>query len=153
MRILPFTPADAAVTARLFHEAVRIGAAGAYTEEQLAAWSPEPPDVAAWCTRLAAMTTFVAWDGARAVGFMSLNGTQIDLAFVPPDQKGKGIADALYTAIIEAARATGCRNLATDASIPARRFFEKQGWRVVREQRPVRNGVALTNYRMEIRLQ
>ena len=37
----------------------------------------------------------------------------------------------------------------THASITARGFFEKRGWRVVRTQQVIRYGVALTNFVME----
>ena len=37
----------------------------------------------------------------------------------------------------------------THASITARPFFERRGWRVVKEQRVERRGVALTNFVME----
>ncbi|MEE1466132.1 MAG: GNAT family N-acetyltransferase, partial [Clostridium sp.] len=39
-------------------------------------------------------------------------------------------------------------NITTHASITARPFFEKRGYRVVKEQEVERSGVVLTNYVM-----
>jgi putative acetyltransferase len=148
--IRAFAPADAGATAQLFYESIHGGAAGAYTPEQLRAWAPAPPAVEEWAALLSAMTTLLAVEAGEPVGFMSLdtNG-HIDRAFVRPDRLRTGVASALYAAIEERARERGLTRLTTDASAIARAFFERKGWRVVREQQPVRNGVALTNYRME----
>lgn len=164
LHIRRFRPADdAAATARLFHASIREGAAGAYSEEQLAAWSPAPPRTAEWAARLDGMMTLVAVDLAAPdgreggegdpLGFMSLTDAgHIDLAYVRPDRFGTGVSDALHDAISSIARTAGHRRLTTDASRLARRFFEKRGWHVVRAQRPVRQGIALTNFRMVIDL-
>lgn len=153
--IRPFRRCDAAAAARLFHQAVHRGAAGHYTAEQLAAWAPAPPAEDAWADRLAATTTLVALDpGSQAlIGFMSLalgrrGAGHIDLAFVHPDQIGAGVAYRLYAAVERAAAAAGCTRLTTDASLAARPFFARQGFAVERRQTPVRNGVALANFRM-----
>ncbi|RAZ31327.1 hypothetical protein [Microbacterium sp. SMR1] len=46
------------------------------------------------------------------------------------------------------ARSAATPELTSDVSIAARPFFESVGFRVVREQHPVKEGVELTNYRM-----
>jgi putative acetyltransferase len=151
--IRPFTPADAAATSALFYDSIHGGAQGAYTPEQLTAWAPEPPSVDDWAARLSAMTTLIAVQGAEVVGFMSLEGGgHIDRAFVHPDHLRTGVASALYQGILVRARKAGMAELTADASIVAKPFFEKQGWQVVATQHPMRNGVALTNYRMRCAL-
>ena len=76
----------------------------------------------------------------------------IDLAFVRTDRIGQGVARALYLALVKSARASGLKKLTVDASFMARRFFERQGWRVLSEQQPVRRGIKMTNFRMTIEL-
>lgn len=39
--------------------------------------------------------------------------------------------------------------ITTYASISAREFFEKRGYRVIRENEVIRKGITLTNYLME----
>jgi putative acetyltransferase len=62
---------------------------------------------------------------------------------------GRGVGGGLYGAVERVARADGIRRIFTEASITARPFFERQGFRVVREQTVVRRGVAMTNFAME----
>jgi putative acetyltransferase len=151
--IRPYRQEDAAATAILFHETVRDAAGVGYDEAQRAAWAPRIPEAVRWHTRLSEAMTLVAEDATGIVGFMSLrNDGYLDLAFVRGDRIGTGIAKALYDVLLQDAVMSGLNKLTTDASIKARRFFERQGWRLVREQHPVRRGIALTNYRMTLDL-
>ncbi len=148
--IRSFRPEDAEACARLFYETVRRAAGPAYGDREREAWAPEVPDTRDWCQRLAAAETWVAEDREGVSGFMSLTPQGlVDLAYVRADRIGSGVAHQLHGALLQAARAAGLEKLETDASDLARVFFERQGWHVVRVQRPVRMGVALTNYRME----
>ena len=47
--------------------------------------------------------------------------------------------------------AVEAERIVTHASITARPFFEKRGYRTLRERRVLRHGVPLTNYHMEKR--
>jgi putative acetyltransferase len=62
---------------------------------------------------------------------------------------GRGVGRTLYGAVEREARAEGLRRIFTEASITARPFFERRGFRVVREQTVVVRGVAMTNFAME----
>lgn len=152
--IRPFVAGDAAVAARLFYDSVRAGADGSYTADQRAAWAPAVPAPDDWGARLAAMSTLVAVRRRAAreemLGFMARDSQgHIELAFVRPDRIGTGLGGRLYDALEARARADGLTRLTADASMGMRRLLESRGWRVVRAQRPVREGVALTNYAME----
>jgi putative acetyltransferase len=139
-----------AATARLYYDAVHGGTGDHYDAKQRRAWAPAVPETDAWADRLAAQTVFVAEQGDRLVGFMTLEaGGCIDLAFVAPDCTGRGIAAALYDRIVAAARDKGLTRLTADASHLLRPFLERRGWVVVREQTVERDGVALTNFAME----
>ena len=145
--------ADFDATARLYFESVRRGTVNHYTEEQRGAWAPDVPESAEWHKRMSSLKSWVAETEGRMVGFMSLsNSGHIEFAFVHPDWIGKGVAARLYERLEAHARAAGMTALDSDASLLARPFFERRDWHVVREQQPVRNGVALTNFRMEKKL-
>lgn len=60
------------------------------------------------------------------------------------EYQGQGIATAICN-ILEAS-VTG--NIVTHSSITAKSFFEKRGYRVVKEQQVERNGVLLANFVM-----
>ena len=68
---------------------------------------------------MAGRRTLVAEEGGEVVGFTEL--------------EGDGYLDMLYEAIERAARDQGSSRIFTEASITARPFFERRGFRVVRE--------------------
>jgi putative acetyltransferase len=149
MRLRPYAAQDAGALAGIFFDAVRIGAAPKYTAAELAAWAPERPSADKWAARLAGLWTVVAEDGGRPVGFMSLaDSGYLDLAYVAPDRRGQGVADALWLSLLAEARARGLPRLTTEASRMARPFFLRHSWQVESSQQVERHGVAIENFRM-----
>ncbi len=145
-----FTDNDAAATAQIFFDAVHVGTRAHYDATQRRAWAPEVPETSSWRQRLAAQTTFVAEQGGRIVGFMTIDQDgYIDLAFVAPPMIGQGIAKLLYDHVEAAAAHTATPRLHTAASHLARPFFERQGWSVVKRQTVSLRGVSMTNFVME----
>lgn len=145
-----FREDDTAATAQLYFDAVHRGARDHYDEAQRKAWAPQVPEAEAWRERLTCQTTLVAERDAKVVGFMTLQPDgYIDLAFVAPETMGRGVARQLYEAVLAEAARMGVRRLHTQASYLARRFFERQGWTVAREQNLSRDGVSVTNFVME----
>ena len=71
---------------------------------------------------------------------------RVDRLYVHKDFQSRGIATALCDAL---EGALSVPLVYTDASITAKPFFLGRGYRLVREQRVERHGVALTNFRME----
>lgn len=155
---VPFTlrryaPGDLAAVVGLFHRAVHISAAGDYTPEQLAAWAPDPPDLATWSARLASGETLVAETEGQILGFIRVahddgSTALVDLLYVAPEVQRRGVA----TALLERAREWGRRQqlaaLVADVSITARPFMERHGFSVVAEQLVERHGAALRRFRM-----
>ncbi len=153
IKVRKFKDADAEATARIFFDAVRLGAARHYDECQRKAWAEKVPDTRGWLARLQSQHTYVAEMNSRPVGFMTVDDAgHIDLAFVAPDQMGKGASDALYAAVEAEAVRKGIRRLDTAASHLARSFFERQGWSVVKQQAVTRAEIELTNFVMEKQL-
>lgn len=151
MEYRPYEPRDAVACAQIFFRAVREGAAGAYNAAERQAWAAQVPDTDRWHARLAAQTCFVAQNGEDVVGFMSLRPDgYLDLAFVLPEQMGKGTAHGLYALIVNAALVQGIERLHTQASHLARPFFARQGWQVDHEQEVKCNGVTLGNTVMSL---
>ena len=65
------------------------------------------------------------------------------------DAVGRGVGSRLYLAVEQVARKRGLGRIFTEASITARPFFERQGFRVVGEQAVVRRGVRPATFAME----
>jgi putative acetyltransferase len=141
-------PDDGPAAAQVFFDAVCEGTQAHYTEAQRRAWAGQAPDPEGWRDRLWGVEGFVAEEDGRLVGFMTIAGWCIDLAFVAPAALGRGVGWQLYRAVEARAREFGASVLTTDASRMARSFFERQGWSVVVQQRVVKRGVVLTNYKM-----
>lgn len=153
IQIRLFRDEDAKAAAQIFYDAVRQGAAEFYDEAQRAAWAVEVPNSEVWGDRLKAQITYVAVSDEQLVGYMTLaDDGYIDLAFVRPDRIGTGVAKALYDAVQAKAVEFGALRLYSEASFLAKRFFERQGWSVVKQQIIERHGIKLTNFVMEKRL-
>ncbi|AZQ67334.1 GNAT family N-acetyltransferase [Silicimonas algicola] len=138
---------DVPALPEVFHAAVQ--AAEAYSEAERAAWSPAVPTVEAWTRRLDGLDVVVAEVGGEVAGFMCLKDDLLDLAYVHPTFARQGVGHALYAVVEGRARSVGVTRLRTEASLVAEPFFLRHGWRVVRRQEVVRNGVALRNAVME----
>ena len=150
----PYRDTDAEPTWQVFHAAVRVTAAAAYTPEQVKAWSPDEVDLEAWGRRRANAWTVVAVDGDRVVGFSDLTDDGVlDMMFVHPDAGGRGVARLLVEAVLEEARRRGLSRVVTHASRTARPAFERLGFVVDREN--VDNwtrGVRVPNFDMHVDL-
>nr|WP_283123886.1 GNAT family N-acetyltransferase [Angelakisella massiliensis] len=147
MLIRDYKPEYCAAMASLFHETVHLAAARDYSPPQLDAWSPAPPDPALWNPGFLEHRTLVALMGETVVGFgdMTWEG-YLDRLYVSAHHQGMGIASAICDRL--EAPFQGQR-ITVHASITARPFFEKRGYRVLRQQQVARRGQLLTNFVME----
>ena len=145
--IRDYKPEYCAAMASLFHETVHLAAARDYSPPQLDAWSPAPPDPALWNPSFLEHRTLVALMGETVVGFgdMTWEG-YLDRLYVSAHHQGMGIASAICDRL--EAPFQGQR-ITVHASITARPFFEKRGYRVLRQQQVARRGQLLTNFVME----
>ncbi len=147
MEIRPYRPEDCREMAELFYQTVHTVNARDYAPAQLDVWATGSVDLQRWNTSFLAHDTLVAVEDGVIVGFADMDDTgYLDRLYVHKDHQGQGIATALCDLLENAAHV--CR-MTTHASITARPFFEKRGYRVVREQQVERGGLLLTNYVME----
>ncbi|TCO70334.1 GNAT family N-acetyltransferase [Rhodovulum euryhalinum] len=154
LRLRAARPGDGPAAHAVLYAAVHGGTAAAYGPEERAAWAPSPDPAPDWEARLLDCTTILAEMRWGIVGFMALAGDgHLDLAYVAPDWIGRGVGGALHDAILDVARGAGLGLLATEASLIAQPFFTRHGWRQTARQSVIRNGVPLTNFRMELDLQ
>ena len=152
MKIRRYEPEDLGQITALFYDTVHAVNAADYAPEQLDAWADGAPDLDRWNGSLLAHHSLVAVEGRDLiVGFGDIDGTgYLDRLYVHKDRQGLGIATALCDRL---ERAVDAPVLTTHASLTARPFFERRGYRVLREQRVERRGVWMTNYVMEKRRQ
>jgi len=149
-RIRDYDAGDAPGITRLFYETIRSVNRADYSEEQVEAIAPSVPDPQEWHARMAGRRTLVAEEAGEVVGFAELEGDgHLDMLYLRGDAVGRGIGWQLYSEIEREARGLGLRRIFTEASITGRAFFERQGFRVVREQTVSRRGVEMTRFAME----
>lgn len=147
MIIRRYEPADCEDLAKLFYHTVHAVNAKDYSPEQLDAWASGKTDLAVWNKSLSEHYAVVALENNVIVGFGDIDESgYLDRLYVHKDCQRRGIATALCD---DLERAVEADKIITHASITAKPFFERRGFRTVKEQRIVRNGIALTNYVME----
>ena len=146
--ILPYGDRLLPAMLRVFRQAVHVGCAGAYTPEQLAAWAPEKMDGEAWARCFAGSQTRVAVNArGEVLGFANLEGADyLDCLYVAPTAQRLGIGTALCATM----EALAAGDLEVRVSLTARPFFDRRGYRLVQEVRPIRAGIALPAFRMRL---
>ena len=153
MVIREYRAGDAVAIVRLYYDTVHAVNAADYAPNQLDAWAPEVPDAAAWHDRMSNRCTLVAVEAGAVVGFIELEADgHLDMLFCAKHAVGRGVGAGLYAALERRARDRGLDRIFTEASITARGFFQRQGFRVLQARTVHRRGVALTNFAMAKRL-
>ena len=146
MEIRKYRPSDCEELAKLFYYTVHTANAKDYTKEQLNVWATGQVDLEKWNLSLQEHFSVVAVADEIIVGFGDIDKTgYLDRLYVHTAYQGKGVA----TAICDRLEQTVLGKIVTHASITARPFFEKRGYKVIREQQVERQGIFLTNYIME----
>jgi len=150
MLIRTYRAEDVHQIVELFRRSVRELASRDYTPEQIAAWAPETPEPPAWSSRLTSGLVIVGEIEARIAGFARLEANgHLDLLYVHPDFKRRGVASKLCEVLEGRARRNGISRLFTESSISAKPFFERRGFRLTREQEAFSQGVKMPNFCME----
>ncbi len=119
-----------------------------YNDNQIWAWISGIDNVDRWNDILMKQYAIVSYDHETITGFCSLAHDHIDLLYVHRDYLGLGLARKLFTEIEQEASQNGHKKLTSDVSITARPFFEHVGFEVINEQKVIRDGVELTNFKM-----
>lgn len=122
-----------------------------YTKEEVEDWASCGDSVEHWKELLAKNDYIGALDGQGGiVGFSSMNAEgYLHSMFVHKDWQGKGVATLLLSEMEKIARRYGVHKISVEVSVTARPFFEKHGYKVVKEQKAKANRLYLTNYVME----
>lgn len=145
MFIRAYQSSDCKELTELFYNTVHTVNAKDYTKEQLDVWATGQVDLKKWDQSFQEQFSFVAVDNGIIAGFGDIDQTgYLDRLYVHSGYQKKGVA----TAICDQLESVVQGNIVTHASITAKPFFEKRGYRVVCEQRVERQGIFLTNFVM-----
>lgn len=151
MEIRLFKDTDAGALAAIFYSSVRQIGGQHYTAEQVAVWAPGLPDPDVFTRRASDGRTFLVAIGENgqpiAYGDLEADG-HIDHLYCSPQAAGRGVARQLYEELERLARCAGIDMLFVEASEPAKRFFQKQGFEPIGRTEFKLNGVEIHNYQM-----
>lgn len=146
MKIRRYQESDCRELTELFYNTVHIVNAKDYTKEQLDVWATGQTDLERWNQSLQAHYSIVAVEDGVILGFGDIDKTgYLDRLFVHAEHQGKGIATAICDQLEQAVPG----KITTHASITAKPFFEKRGYKVIKKQEVERQGIFLTNFVME----
>ena len=146
MQLREYITSDCEQLSKLFFQTVHSVNAKDYTKEQLDVWATGTVDLKEWDKSFTEHYTVVAIDNNIIVGFGDIDKTgYLDRLYVHADYQGKGVATAICNRLELAVQG----KITTHASITAKPFFEKRGYKVVKEQQVERQGIYLINFCME----
>jgi putative acetyltransferase len=149
MEIRPYQESDYVEIADLFHTSVHSIDRTIYSEEELEAWAPTPPNYEFWKARLAEKKPFVAVKSNTIVGFIELESNgHIDCLYVHKGFQGLGIASSLLKHVMQVANDKGINKLHVEASKVAMPLFKKYGFELLKTNTVNLRGQSLTNYCM-----
>lgn len=147
MLIRKYTSSDCRQLAELFYETVHTVNAKDYTEQQLNVWATGNVDLKKWDETLKEHYTIIAIKNDIIVGFGDIDKSgYLDRLFVHKDYQKQGIACAICD---ELEQEFGGNKITSQVSITAKPFFEHRGYKIIKEQQVIRDGIPLTNYVME----
>ncbi len=142
-----YESSDLKEIADLFYNTVHYVNIKDYSLNQLNAWAPGNIDFTLWHKTLLDHYSIVAVKDGIIVGFgdISTDG-YLDRLYVHKDYQRQGIATAIC---VELENSVYVDKIITYSSITAIPFFLVRGYRIVKKQVAIRNGIPLVNYFME----
>ncbi len=147
MKIREYKSSDCKEVSELFYNTVHTINNKDYTKEQLDVWATNEIDLEKFNKSLIEHYSLVAIENKIIIGFGDIDKTgYLDRLYVHKDYQNRGVATMICNKL-EQKMLKG--KIITHSSITAKHFFEKRGYKVIKEQQVERNGLLLTNYIME----
>tara|TARA_B110001454_G_scaffold65904_1_gene64085 strand:+ start:210 stop:698 length:489 start_codon:yes stop_codon:yes gene_type:complete len=150
MKIRTSKAEDYKELADLFTETVHSICSADYKPEQLALWAPKKIDYEKWKNRFQEKNPFLVIENDKIAGFAEFeNDGHIDCFYVNKDMQKKGVGTLLMKHIEQQGKNRGLKRIYSEVSITAITFFEKHGFRMVRENIVRMKDQELVNFIME----
>lgn len=144
-----YNTSDCEFLVELFQQTVSNVNAKDYSKEQLDVWATGNVNLNEWDKSFRQHFTIVAIKNEIIVGFGDIDKTgYLDRLYVHKDYQRQGIASAICD---ELEQLVNTNKIITHASITAKTFFAQRGYRVMKGQEVIRDGISITNYVMEKR--
>ncbi len=133
-----------------FYHTIRNVNSRDYTQAQVEAWAPDAVSPEVWQRKMNVISPFVAEIDREIVGYTDLQEDGlIDHFFCHHEHQGKGVGRHLMEHLLRVGELQGITKFYSEVSITARPFYEKFGFKVVKEQTIEIRGQKLRNFVME----
>jgi putative acetyltransferase len=140
---------DLAELQRLFVETITTVCTANYDEQQIKVWASSVDNKKRWHEVMIKQFVIVAQYGNKITGFATLdNGNYLDFLYVHKDHQRQGVAQLLLDTIEAEAKRLNQNIIRSDISKTAKPFFERNGFKTLKEQTNVRQGIEIINYKM-----
>ena len=150
MKIRKATISDLPEMQKLYVETIQSVCKNDYNPQQIEAWIYGVKNKERWIEVIEKQFVLLAIIKNQIVGFGTLkDGDYIDFFYIHKDFQRQGIADKILNELEIEARKHHSKIITSDISITAKPFFEKKGFAVKTEQKNIRLGVELINFKME----
>ncbi|CUI18044.1 Acetyltransferase, GNAT family [Candidatus Protochlamydia naegleriophila] len=146
-----YQPEDAQALACIYYHTIHTINIQHYTKEQVDVWAPLTSlEGEGWAKKFLKTNPYVAVINQEIVGFAEFEPDgHIDCFYCHHNWIGKGVGSALMHHIFIEAERIKVTRLFAEVSITAKPFFEKQRFSTICEQSVIKDGVQLTNFKME----
>lgn len=152
-RVLNFrkaTISDLKEMQQLYIETIQWVCKNDYNPDQIDAWTAGVHNTERWIEVIESQFVLLAIIENKMVGFGTLkDGNYIDFFYIHKDFQRKGIADKILSKLELEAKKQFSKIITSDISITAKPFFEKKGFAAKAEQKNIRLGIELINYKMQ----
>lgn len=150
MNIRRATLSDLTEMQKMYAETIQSVCKSDYTPEQIEAWISGVKNKERWIEVIEKQFVLLAIIENQITGFGTLkDGNYIDFFYIHKDFQRQGIADKILNELEIEAKKHHSKIITSDISITAKPFFEKKGFTAKAEQKNIRLGVELINFKME----
>ncbi|KIC03117.1 hypothetical protein OA88_04895 [Flavobacterium sp. JRM] len=153
MNLRKATISDLKEMQELYIETIKHVCKNDYNSAQIDVWISGVKNTERWVDVINTQFVLLAIIQDKIAGFGTLkDGNYIDFFYIHKDFQRQGIADKLLTELELEAKKQHTKTITSHISITAKPFFEKKGFIIKAEQKNIRLGVELINYKMEKQL-
>ncbi|MEG1001900.1 GNAT family N-acetyltransferase [Clostridium sp.] len=150
MKIRSYQSKDCTEIIELFYNTVHFVNSKDYNDRQINVWAPKNISKIKWDKSLLEHYSVVVEENGIIIGFGDLGSYgYFDRLYVHKDYQGIGVGKTILNEIEKYAYENGVKVIVTHASITAKSFFYKFGYKVIKEQSVERYGESLNNFVME----
>jgi len=150
MKFRKATISDLQEMQEMYIETIQWTCKSDYSPLEIDAWVSGLNNVERWKKVIHAQFVLLALIKNKIVGYGTLkNGNYIDFFCVHKDFQRQRIADNVFAELEIEAKKENSTTITADVSKTAKPFFEKKGFIIKAEQKNIRLGVELINYKME----